>query len=1136
MSGNQRTILVTLGLAILCGLIALAAIVVYTYLNPPPDDPIRVALGTPPVVLITSPEMGQQIPVGQMVMVHAVARGEAKVARVELWIDGQLHSAQNSSLPGGTSPFPLVTPWQPASAGAHTLTARTFDMQGERAQATVKIEATSADDRDDDGVPDEFDACPDEPGWQATGGCPDRDGDNFPDTQDACPDEAGLSENGGCPSPYAGDRDGDGVPDDDDRCPDEPGMSTLDGCQMPSDRDGDEIADEDDACPDALGPPETGGCPDRDSDGIVDGADACPDDPGPPESGCPAPSGDDRDGDGFPDDIDRCPDEPGVRSTLGCPDRDGDTVADGEDACPDDFGPPENGGCPEDDGGGPGSGPPGSDHDTDSDGDGIPDAEDSCPGASGLPENEGCPDRDGDTVPDYRDMCLDEAGPPENLGCPESGTGDRDGDGVLDDVDRCPDEAGLPEHDGCPPPDEDDTDLPAPLDSEEVVWPGGPSTSVEFQVLSLQVSDDYDGVYCYPSLTALPVERYAFEPLGERQWSVPEDLGSRRILVDLPATITVQMTCGGDNVHFGEGGGWGVYWGMGSIDETHPPTDWDGHVITARSFGGDGGRWFEAQYRLCNGSCDSAAFQPPLLLLIHGRESTLYWQWDGIMGQLAGYSVYVNGNRVKNMRSSDRVSFWGVNAYEPTCGSRRKFSVTAFGDDGLESPPSNVVVWEAAPCPRVVRVTFDAITTYDLGDDEWWAEGESVGPIGGTFWAFGSTYEKLDFNAVDYPNWAWERVRGYRLRHTHYYPIQSIFDQVRTWILGSMSSPYHVPDHNYVTVELGPEDDLIFGGVILDIDAYNCDTLFRGQHTIRAGEIRPGRYTIWDRNIRLTVLVDMLVGPEVGPNPDLTITNVDVHEASGQMRVHVFNNASDMPAPADVTVHWVRVGTTEVVDSYTWQNVQIPSGGRRILQTSESVGPTGGMLFVLDPNEAIPDENRGNNTFETPVAIRFEFLEVGKVGACNDAVCWLFDCDGEFIFKLWVGYGPSADGIVWVGRNLRFPREKTLTCCGHDICRSWESPDEAWIMAGDDRYAFEFSIPAGQNLYVIAQGEENDPAPERDDPLGRIFVEYTPSQNWGARPDEHEAHSPSEEISCDDLGCYKCRYGFRVNWLITRLR
>jgi hypothetical protein len=564
MSDKQKPIVLVLGLLILCALVALAAIVGYSFLQPKSAQQVGQAQARLSVSF-TAPQSGERIPVGQPAMVHAVANSDGKIVRVELWADGQLHTALNSSLSGGTSPFPLVAAWQPLSAGTHTLIARAFSVDGARAQSIVRVEATSADDQDADGVADESDACPDEPGVDSADGCPDRDGDGTPDGSDACPDEPGADAGSGCPAPSSGDGDGDGIPDGDDACPDEPGVP-MDGCPLIGDRDGDGISDDEDACPDEPGGEPTDGCPDRDGDTTPDGEDACPDDPGPPDSGCPAPTDSDRDGDGFPDDTDMCPDEPGVPATWGCPDRDGDGVRDSEDGCPDDPGPPENRGCPVPDGGGeaPGPGGPGGGDDVDSDGDGIPDSEDRCPGAPGLPEHEGCPDSDGDGVPDDRDMCPEEPGTPESLGCPDTGAGDRDGDGVPDDVDLCPDEAGAPEDGGCPPPEDDPVEPGLSLpDDMEVEWPdsvGELPISVEFQALSFQVSDDYDGVYCYPSLAGGPVERYTFEPLDAQQWDIAAELGSRTLVTGLSRPIEVQVECGGPHCFWlaGGGGGGGV--------------------------------------------------------------------------------------------------------------------------------------------------------------------------------------------------------------------------------------------------------------------------------------------------------------------------------------------------------------------------------------------------------------------------------------------------------------------------------------------------------------------------------------------------------------------------------------------------
>jgi outer membrane protein OmpA-like peptidoglycan-associated protein len=161
-------------------------------------------------------------------------------------------------------------------------------------------------DRDEDGIPDAEDACPDvkgvrDPDPKKNGCPPDRDGDGIADVDDACPDVKGVRSDdpkkNGCPP----DRDGDGIVDAEDACPDVKGVRSDDpkknGCPPESDRDGDGILDAVDACPDVKGvassDPKKNGCPpDRDEDGIPDAEDACPDvkgvsDPDPKKNGCP---------------------------------------------------------------------------------------------------------------------------------------------------------------------------------------------------------------------------------------------------------------------------------------------------------------------------------------------------------------------------------------------------------------------------------------------------------------------------------------------------------------------------------------------------------------------------------------------------------------------------------------------------------------------------------------------------------------------------------------------------------------------------------------------------------------------------------------------------------------------------------
>ena len=121
----------------------------------------------------------------------------------------------------------------------------------------VEVPAVVIVDRDNDGIADSVDACPDQAGLAALQGCPDRDGDGIADKDDRCPEVAGLAKYNGCPIP---DTDKDGINDEDDKCPDVAGVARYQGCPVP-DTDKDGVNDEDDKCPNEAGPASNFGCP-----------------------------------------------------------------------------------------------------------------------------------------------------------------------------------------------------------------------------------------------------------------------------------------------------------------------------------------------------------------------------------------------------------------------------------------------------------------------------------------------------------------------------------------------------------------------------------------------------------------------------------------------------------------------------------------------------------------------------------------------------------------------------------------------------------------------------------------------------------------------------------------------------------
>lgn len=203
----------------------------------------------------------------------------------------------------------------------------------------IKKEKIDKTDSDGDGLIDDIDLCPQEPGTEENSGCPDSDGDGIADFEDACPNYAGLAAFKGCP-----DTDGDGISDNDDECPNMVGTLENKGCPD-NDQDDDGVPDAEDKCPNLAGPAENGGCPggDQDKDGIPDSVDKCPNLYGiAAAKGCP-----DTDNDGIGDPFDKCPTKPGLNVYDGCPDTDGDGIDDSRDRCPSSPGSVDNNGCPE---------------------------------------------------------------------------------------------------------------------------------------------------------------------------------------------------------------------------------------------------------------------------------------------------------------------------------------------------------------------------------------------------------------------------------------------------------------------------------------------------------------------------------------------------------------------------------------------------------------------------------------------------------------------------------------------------------------------------------------------------------------------------------------------------------------------
>ena len=367
------------------------------------------------------------------------------------------------------------------------------------------------------------------------------------------------------------------------------------------------------------------------------------------------------------------------------------------------------------------------------------------------------------------------------------------------------------------------------------------------------------------------MERWGpYELEGLRNWDLAAYSGllggsnSRHILVPPGEPLEVRAECGAEVISgYESGGSWGTYHDLGGfIERHHPDTDWDGQPISSTSIGGDGGRSFEASYRICAGSCESFDVQPPILTLYHGMgQHMLLWYWEGDRSTIDGFKWYVNGNFISTF-APDRNSN-SVRWFEPPCGGRREFHMTAYRG-ALESPPSNTTYWTGPDCPKQYRVTFERLLTgsnWGDNDEDRSEDLNRIGPIYGNFSVTaGDEVQSLEFDAAEADSFFFIPVsRGTILSLNKDYSIAVLFYQIRRdWTYGdSFSAPYT----NVFTVELSPGDDLNFGGLIKDMDDWSSDdVIFHAYRPFPADDILTGEYTLSDRNITLVVLIEEISG------------------------------------------------------------------------------------------------------------------------------------------------------------------------------------------------------------------------------------------------------------------------------------
>ena len=163
---NRRWVTLIAVMLALCLLTLVAGVGIYLFRY---VLPIWAKSDSLPTVWFHAPTNGDEVAVGATVPVEigATVQGST-ITLLQVWADGVLVG----EMPTDAEAVSGSWGWLVTSPGDHTLVARAFDAEGRVGVAAVRVRAVETADADQDGVPDEADACPDQAGLLQQNGCP----------------------------------------------------------------------------------------------------------------------------------------------------------------------------------------------------------------------------------------------------------------------------------------------------------------------------------------------------------------------------------------------------------------------------------------------------------------------------------------------------------------------------------------------------------------------------------------------------------------------------------------------------------------------------------------------------------------------------------------------------------------------------------------------------------------------------------------------------------------------------------------------------------------------------------------------------------------------------------------------------
>jgi hypothetical protein len=330
----------------------------------------------------------------------------------------------------------------------------------------------------------------------------------------------------------------------------------------------------------------------------------------------------------------------------------------------------------------------------------------------------------------------------------------------------------------------------------------------------------------------------------------------------------------------------------------------------------------------------------------------LRWDYEPLLDEepIDGFHVYMDDHLMFDVESDRRSTFIPSQALHPPCGEEYRFHLESFRGSDWSFPSNTVISASEAgdvECRRV-RVTFDILTTYELGADDANDPGD-VGPVHGSFSA---NDEVVQFSGV--------------CNHCDGRDI-GIFDNVAYAING----PGGLLDtNNWLdtgpaewVIDVPPGEDLFLGYQVIELDyrgwGYVCVGsvyLDESEFTTSGEGVIPSDLGQGYCEVSYSIQPVDVVSPDplgVPPLPQLAIENITLSASGDQPVIHFKNTGTGDWAGREIEIR-ARTHDGDPLGHFVYPEQFIPVGeGVSLVHPRLSPQRPLDLCIELDPYDQV---------------------------------------------------------------------------------------------------------------------------------------------------------------------------------------